>query len=43
MKPEPGLCLIQVREAKIRLEATMKLIRGTIFEIDSHLRLERND
>jgi hypothetical protein len=34
MKPEPGLCLIQVPEAKIRLEAAMKLTRGTILEIE---------
>jgi hypothetical protein len=34
MKPEPGLCLIQVREAKIRLEAPMKLTRGTTREIE---------
>jgi hypothetical protein len=37
MRPEPGLCLIQVREAKISLEAAMKLARETILEIESRL------
>ena len=34
MRPEPGLYLIQVREAKISLEAAMKLTGETILEIE---------
>jgi len=34
MRLAPGLCLIQVEEARISLEATMKLTREAILEIE---------